>query len=138
MTDDEGTPEGRQAILARMRAASRTFYGAAFTSGCHAFVEFAGLMNEFIKLCEEAERAGIDWMHASGHVARLPFQPYNIEYLNTKLECIYGVRLEHHPAMASKGGKARAAKLSPKRRSEIARAGGKARAAKRTKHGAGA
>jgi len=88
------TPEERAAILQRMRAASNQFYYAATTAGCHAFIEFTGLMNEYIKLCEEADAAGIEWVHASVHGdVHLPFQPHHIGYLNEKLECIYGRRL---------------------------------------------
>lgn len=53
------TPEERKAILARMRTASNLFYSAAAAAGCHAFIEFTGLMNEFIKLCTEAEAQGL-------------------------------------------------------------------------------
>lgn len=133
MIDDQ-TAEGRQQIIARMRAAARAFYVAAVASGCHAFVEYTGLMNEFIALCQRAEHDGLPWLHANVHGnVRLPFEEYHLAYLNEKLGCIYGVRLDLDEAMASKGGKARAAKLSPKRRSEIARSGGKARAAKRAR-----
>lgn len=87
------TPAERAEILTRMRAVSDTFYAGAARAGCHAFIEFCGLMNEFIKLCHEAERSGIDWLRADVHGGEhLPFAPHHIEYLNEKLECIYGMR----------------------------------------------
>lgn len=92
---DDTTPDGRQEILRKMSNAAREFYCAAASAGCHAFIEFTGLMNEFIKVCQEAEEQKIDWLHANVHGSiKLPFQPHHIAYLNEKLECIYGVKLE--------------------------------------------
>jgi hypothetical protein len=85
------THEERAAILAKMHAASNAFYRAAVASGCHAFIEFTGLMNEYIKLCHEADSSGIEWVHANVHGdIHLPFAPLHIAYLSEKLECIYG------------------------------------------------
>jgi hypothetical protein len=85
------TPEERAAILQRMRDASNRFYAAAAAAGCHAFIEFTGLMNEYIKLCQEANEAGIEWVHANVHGdVHLPWKPHHIAYLSEKLECIYG------------------------------------------------
>lgn len=96
MSIDDTTVEGRKEILKRMRHASADFYLWAANAGCHAFIEFTGLMNEFIKLCAEAEEGGIDWLNANVHSPiKLPFQRYHIEYLNEKLECIYGLKLEN-------------------------------------------
>ncbi len=95
---DDQTPEGRQETLRRMRAASTAFYYAAIHTGCHAFIEYTGLMNEYINLCAEAEKAGIDWIHANVHGdTKLPFAAHHIYYLSEKLECIYGVRLQEKP-----------------------------------------
>ncbi len=97
------TPEERAQILKRMRSASAAFYVAAINAGCHAFIEFTGLMNEYIKLCEQAESAGIDWVHANVHGGEhLPFLPHHIAYLNEKLECIYGHKLEIVPGTTSR------------------------------------
>lgn len=86
--------EQRDDILKRMKVASSNFYLAAVSAGCHAFIEFTGLMNEFIKVCKEADDAGIDWLHANVHGdIHLPFQSHHIKYLSEKIECIYGRRL---------------------------------------------
>ncbi len=91
----EYTSEERREILSKMRTASNAFYAAAARAGCHAFIEFTGLMNEFIKLCAEADEQGIDWVRANVHGdVHLPFKPYHVEYLSEKLECIYGCRLK--------------------------------------------
>lgn len=51
----------RVVMLRRMREASSVFYGLAVQAGCHPFIEFTGLMNEYIKCCEAAHKAGIDF-----------------------------------------------------------------------------
>ena len=87
----EYTVEERAAMLRRMRGASDYFYSMAVRIGVHAFIEFTGLMNEFIKLCEEAHEKGIDFTMANVHSGQhLPFQPHHIAYVYEKLECIYG------------------------------------------------
>jgi hypothetical protein len=89
------TPEERREILTKMQTASAVFYAAAARAGCHAFIEFTGLMNEFIKLCAEADTQGIDWVRANVHGdVHLPFKPHHVAYLSEKLECIYGCRLK--------------------------------------------
>lgn len=87
------TADERAEMLRGMQAASDAFYFLAQRAGCHAFLEFTGLMNEFIKLCHEAEAQGIDFTHANVHAGQhLPFRPHHVSYLNEKLECIYGMR----------------------------------------------
>lgn len=89
----EYTADERAAMLRGMRAVSDNFYAGAVRVGVHAFIEFCGLMNEFIKLCTEAHEKGIDFTMANVHADQhLPFQPHHIAYLNEKLECIYGMR----------------------------------------------
>lgn len=86
------TEDERAIMLDRMQYASNVFYSHATRAGCHAFLEFCGLMNEFIKLCHEANKTGDAWIHANVHGAgHLPFRPHHIDYLREKLECIYGV-----------------------------------------------
>lgn len=87
-------PVNKETMLKQMRAASRTFYGLATLSGCHPFIEFCGLMEEFIKVCQVANDNGQDFFLASTHTGiELPFESYNLEYLAEKLNCIYGPSL---------------------------------------------
>ncbi len=81
----------REGCLRSMRQASAMFYRAAVTAGNHAFIEFTGLMNEYINLCEAAHAAGIDFTCANKHNEHLPWEDHHKQYLNEKLECIYGV-----------------------------------------------
>lgn len=86
------TQAERDEIIARMCQASAAFYRDATRIGCHTFIEFTGLMNEFINLCEQAQRQGIDFLDTSVHggEAALPMRGHHRQYLNEKLECIYG------------------------------------------------
>jgi len=91
----ERDKERRAEALQKMKAASDTFYGLAVRTGCHAFIEFAGLMNEFITLCHKAEDDGVNWLIANTHTnTPIPIREHNIDYLAEKLDCIYGPSLE--------------------------------------------
>lgn len=92
---DDTTPEGRKEILRRMRLLTSMFYAGATKTGCHAIVEFTGLINEFIEVCAKAEEAGINWLEANAHGdSRLPYETHHIQYLSEKLNCIYGLQLK--------------------------------------------
>lgn len=77
------SPEERAALIKQMTHAKDVFYGLAARAGHHQFLEFAGLMHEYIKLCTEAHEAGYDFY-------ALPMQEHHAEYIAEKLECIYG------------------------------------------------
>ena len=83
------TPE-RTVMLRRMREASNVFYRLAVQAGCHPFIEFTGLMNEYINCCESADRSGIDFADCNKHAGQnLPMHQHEIDYVNEKLECIF-------------------------------------------------
>lgn len=89
------TKEEREAMLDMMRATSENFYFQAFRIGCHPFIEFCGLMNEYIKICARAHENGIDFPHASAHSGiAVPMETYEAAYLGEKLGCIYGPSLQ--------------------------------------------
>lgn len=84
------TPAERESALSSMRAASDAFYAAATRIGSHPFIEFTGLINEYIKACEEAHKAGIDFTECNRHSGvALPLAPHMSMYINEKLECIF-------------------------------------------------
>ncbi len=88
------TPEQRAEMLRKMSAVASRFYGQAVMTGVHAFIEFNGLMNEFIKVCQRANEKGVDFAAANTHSSiSLPFEDYNVAYLAEKLNCIYGPEL---------------------------------------------
>lgn len=81
-------------MLRKMREASAVFYGLAAQTSCHPFLEFTGLMNEYIKCCEEAHSNGIDFAACSAHTGQtLPMHQCSIDYINEKLGCIFGGRI---------------------------------------------
>lgn len=88
----EYTVEQANEALEKMRAASHNFYNAAVKTNCHAFIEFTGLMNEYIKVCATMTAAGdTSWMSANTHSGvPLKMESYELDYLAEKLDCIYG------------------------------------------------
>lgn len=80
----------REKALKQMQAASDSFYYAAVRIGVHPFIEFTGLMNEYIKVCREAHAKGIDFSECNTHSGiDLPMHPWEVNYVNEKLECIF-------------------------------------------------
>jgi len=89
--------EERKVMLTKMQQTSNAFYAAAVRIGCHPFIEFCGLMNEYIKVCTAAHEAGIDFTQTTAHSGlALPMQKWHVEYLAEKLECIYGPALQQN------------------------------------------
>lgn len=85
MTHDE-----RQHALDEMRAASKAFYAHAIRIGNHPFIEFTGLMNEYILACQHAHDNGIDFSDCNTHAGKdLPMPVHSVDYVNEKLECIF-------------------------------------------------
>ncbi|WP_293126879.1 hypothetical protein [Microcoleus sp. bin38.metabat.b11b12b14.051] len=80
-----------QETLERMRAASDNFYNEAVRTNCHTFIEFTGLLNEYIKICEENLAVGIDFTQSNAHIKgpQLKIQEHEVDYLNEKLCCIF-------------------------------------------------
>jgi len=76
--------------LNRMRLAADNFYIAATRTNCHAFIEFTGLLREYCKVCQENLARGIDFRKLNGHTSqRMELQPYEIDYFNEKLNCMF-------------------------------------------------
>lgn len=108
MENKRSVPDGHtysreelQEMLTKMHNVSSAFYVAAQRTGCHAFIEFTGLMNEFIKTCRRAFDEGQDFTQANVHSGQaLPMKTYEADYLGEKFECIYGPTLADDPALA--------------------------------------
>jgi len=81
--------------LVKMRAASNQFYTAATRVEAHAFVEFTGLINEYIKVCEANLKRGTDFRELNAHrEGQLQMEPYQLDYITEKLNCIFQGALE--------------------------------------------
>jgi hypothetical protein len=81
-------------LIDGMERASATFYRTAVGLGNHPFIEFTGFMNEYIKLCKDALKAGVDFTDCSAHTGEeLPMADYNARYIGEKFNCIFGVTM---------------------------------------------
>ncbi len=88
------TPEERAEMIRKMQRIVDVFYPLASAAGCHAFIEFTGLMTEFVKVCADAHARGQQFPFANTHSGEaMPFKPYHLKYLGEKLNCIYGPAL---------------------------------------------
>ncbi len=86
------SPQTPKEILAAMKAASNNYYSEAITTNCHTFVEFTGLINEYIQICEKNLDQGVDFTKTSVHCPgepRLHIEGWQLEYINEKLQCIF-------------------------------------------------
>ena len=76
--------------LNRMWQVADQFYQGAANTECHAFIEFTGLLREYCKVCEENLARGIDFRELNAHRSQqMQVQPYQIDYFNEKLDCIF-------------------------------------------------
>lgn len=81
-------------VLRKMDDTATAFYGAARAIGNHPFLEFCGLMTEYVKMCEVALQKGIDFTQASVHTGfHVPMESFHVAYAREKLECIYGPQI---------------------------------------------
>lgn len=88
----------RVQALSQMQSISNGFYQQAIQAHVHPFIEFTGLMNEYIKMAQEAHKRGQDFTNATGHFEEsLPMEPYNAEYLAEKFDCIFGPTFRANP-----------------------------------------
>lgn len=84
-----------------MQTISDAFYYNARRHQNHAFIEFAGLMNEYIKICRDSLESGIDFTECNIHSGKpLAIQPFQAAYLAEKFECIFGASLTATPEIA--------------------------------------
>jgi hypothetical protein len=86
-----------QEAIRKMEAAAGAFYSMAVRTGVHAFIEFTGLMNEYIKCCAGSP----GFMHSNTHnEGALNVEAFQAAYLAEKLDCIYGPTFRKHPELA--------------------------------------
>jgi hypothetical protein len=84
-------PQTPEEILVAMKAASANYYREAIATNCHTFIEFTGLINEYIKICERNLKEGVDFTQTSAHTdgPRLHVEQWECDYINDKLRCIF-------------------------------------------------
>jgi len=77
-------------MIGGMRSLSSAFYRGAVQVGNHAFIEFTGFLNEYIKLCEQSLSGGLDFTEANTHVGKpLVMYGFNAAYLGEKFGCVF-------------------------------------------------
>jgi hypothetical protein len=106
MFRSEYSAEERERMLEGMTEAKDAFYAMAVRVGHHQFIEFAGFMVEYIKICFEMHAAGIDF-----GTTELAPKVHEMAYIAEKFDCIFGdalVKPEARDAflgaLAAKGG----------------------------------
>lgn len=114
------TPERKaelEVVVASMRAVSRVFYGGAVHVGHHAFIEFTGLINEYIDVCQNNLAAGVDFTETTVHGSGkgLKIEGFQRAYLAEKLSCIYGTSF---PALMQGRADDKAERMAAKKRKE--------------------
>ena len=83
--------EELEAMITKMRIVSNDFYYPATKTGNHAFIEFCGLMNEYIEMCRYSMNQDIDFSQANVHTGiTLKATDYQVQYFAEKFECIFG------------------------------------------------
>ena len=88
------TPAERELALHRMQETVNRFYSAAIQIGNHPFIEFTGVMTAYVKSCQRAHEAGVDFSECNRHAGReLPIEAFEVDYLVEKLDCIFGGRI---------------------------------------------
>ncbi|MEG4335427.1 hypothetical protein QUB40_26340 [Microcoleus sp. AT9_A2] len=87
------SPQTPEEILKAMKAAANNYYREAIATNCHTFIEFTGLINEYIKICERnLNQGGVDFTKTSVHCPggpRLHVEDWELAYINDKLRCIF-------------------------------------------------
>ncbi|MEG4964652.1 MULTISPECIES: hypothetical protein [unclassified Microcoleus] len=90
LADSPQTPEE---ILQAMTIVANNYYREAIATNCHTFIEFTGLMNEYIKICERnLKQRGVDFTKTSVHCPgepKLQIEVWELDYINDKLRCIF-------------------------------------------------
>lgn len=96
------TTKERELMLLQMSMAASEFYATATQIGNHAFIEFTGLMNEYITLCQQAHLKGVDFTQCNVHSGiELPMKGYHKLYIQEKLNCIFSGQIDEQTTKPS-------------------------------------
>ena len=92
----EYSQEELKEMIKKMTEITMAFYPAATRTGNHAFIEFCGLMGEYIKMCEYSLEHDVSFAEANTHSGvPLVAANYQIQYLAEKFDCIFGPLLKN-------------------------------------------
>lgn len=95
------TKEELSEMIAGMKLASSVFYAQATSIGNHAFIEFCGFMNEYIKMCESTLASGKDFTTANVHSGSplVQMKDYEAAYVGEKFGCIFASSFAGKPEL---------------------------------------
>jgi len=90
-------------FIERLRAQMEDLYKTLFQMNVggrfHAFLEWCGVMNEHLNICEDMIRSGVPAFEMNRHTGNTPDIPgYRLTYMAEKMECIFDGLLEIKPA----------------------------------------
>lgn len=83
-----------------MRAISGRFYAEAARLQVHQFIEITGFLNEYIAICTEAVKAGVDYEETSIHSGGgLPMKEHHAAYIGEKFGCMFSATFSDSPRL---------------------------------------
>jgi hypothetical protein len=89
--------ENKECLLAlsAMLDGAEQFYPLAVRANVHQFVEFTGLIREYITICAAAYQMNINFTQE----AVLPMEEHHVAYIAEKLNCIFGDSFRANPKL---------------------------------------
>jgi len=92
--------EELQAITLKMRATANTVYVLLQSCQVHAFIEFNGLMQKYVDLCQRAADEGVDFSMFNTHTGTtFKVEDHDVIYLAEKFDCIFGPLFRSNPKL---------------------------------------
>lgn len=94
----EYTKEELLELAKQMRQTANAIYPMLMRCNVHPFIEFNGLMQKYVDVCERAAAKEIQFPFANEHSGQqIPVEPHDMLYLAEKLRCIFGPTLDANP-----------------------------------------
>jgi hypothetical protein len=102
VTDSEFPKEDLPLLAQRMEAVAEQvywmFFHAEMGARVHAFIEFCGVLNKYVEICQRCAADGIDFTQFNTHTGQaMPVEAHDMEYLGEKLQCIFGPIIDANP-----------------------------------------
>jgi hypothetical protein len=98
ITDHSYSKEELQALTHKMRATANMVYVLLQSCEVHAFIEFNGLMQKYVDLCQRAADKGVDFSMFNTHNDKtFEVQDHDVVYIAEKFDCIFGPSFRAKP-----------------------------------------
>ena len=100
ITDPSYNKEELQAITLKMREVANRVYPLLQSCNVHAFIEFNGLMQKYVDLCQRAADEGVDFVMFNTHNDKsFEVQEHDVVYMAEKFDCIFGPLFRKDPKL---------------------------------------